>query len=1445
MARRASIHECLGLIRLLLALTFLWLPAATQAQQSLPPPQPRITAAIDEARLTTLHGNTHPLAQAASDRGGAPASLPMQRMLLVLKRSPDQETALDALLEQQQDASSPNFHQWLSPQQFGQQFGPADQDIQTISSWLLSHGFQIAKVSSGRTVIEFSGTAGQVREAFHTEIHRYTVNGQDHWANSSDPQIPTALTPVVAGLDTLHNFPRSQFHEVAGVFNRSKATGAIKPVATQFTFPNPCNPNSQPFCYFALAPADFAKIYNVPNMTLSPAPATQYNGDGAAIAVVDESNVNPQDLANFRTLFGLPAPKFNLIISGPDPGLVPGAETEADLDVQWASAVAPNATIDLVIAESTEVSLGADLAAQYAVDNNIAPILSESFGECEFFIGSSGNIFYNQLWQQASAQGITVLVSSGDSGAAGCQRGPGSDTLGLGVNGFASTPYNVAVGGTDFNDISDFATFWNITPQDAPTSASAKGYIPELTWNSTCTNTEIFGFSGSTTAEQSCNNSTVQNAGFVQLVGGSGGKSSCINSNTQSQSSCTQGYSKPAWQTALTPSDGARDLPDISLYASNGFNGSFYLICEIDLNPVATSCDPYAANSDFTGIGGTSASVQVFAGIMALINQATGSRQGNANYILYQLAARSGATCVSAANPASSCVFYDVPSGSTIAMPCASGSPNCTVSNPGDRLGVLSGYATATGYDLATGLGSVNAANLISKWTSVSNALKPSSTVLTLNSGNPVNTAHGHSVSASITVTSSSGTPTGSVSLIANTGPSGTEGVQEFTLSGGSASGSTNALPGGAYTIVAQYPGDGTFGSSASTPPIAVNVAPEASQSNFAFELFNPTTDLQTSANTTTAQYGSLELLRMNVTSQAGDACAQNAPGQSGCPTGSITVTNNGVALDAGTYLLNSTGYTEDQSVQLPGGTNLLKMNYGGDNSFTGSTSTDTITITKAPTSITFNTPTPSYTILGGFNTFNVSISTVGLGAGPTGQVAFFTGSTQLGSPVTVVNSVAGGFSNNPGAQASIDTSQLALGNNSLTAQYTGDGNYAPSTSSPIAVDVQIPTSLSISSSNPSIAHGSSVTFTAMAHPLQTGGPGLTGSVQFSQNGNSIGSIALVNGQAQITTSTLPGGSLQISAFYSGDVNYAATDNSLTETVALLATATTVSTSNSNIQQGATVTLTANVAPVQPGGPALTGTVQFYDAMSAMGSDNPIGGPVTLSNGQAQVTTSSLPANTQIVYAGYSGDSNYANSTASTSEAVTGAATFTVTANPTTINVIAPGQSGSATLTFTAQNGFSSNGNVTLSPAVCVGLPSESSCSFNPPTISFAANGTAATTLTVATTAPSAVIPIPKNRPSGNWPAARAAALLSLAIALCALLAASKKKYLSLRTTVTLLAFALLLIITACGGGGGGNGGGGGGGNPGTPAPSDTPVTVSITINGVTQAVPNLFVNVQ
>src|ERR1700686_5023126 len=516
----------------------------------------RIMDTVDDTNRTVLRGNVHPQVRAEFDNGAVSDAQPVTRILLLLQRSAEQEAALRQLMEEQQSKNSPNYHAWVTPEDFGKKFGPADADVQTVTDWLTSHGFQNIKVAKGKTVVEFSGNAGQVRKAFGTEIHRYNVNGEEHFANVSDPQIPVALAPVVRGIRSLHNFhPKPQARNL-GSFRRTES-GEVRPL---FTY---TDSNGQ---FFGMGPADFAKIYNIP------ASAT---GAGQSIAIVGQSNINLQDVTDFRKMFGLPAytaGQLNVILNGPDPGLVTGDETESDLDVEWAGAVAPAATIDFVTTQTsqTDGTFGIDGSALYIVENNIAPILSESYGACEPGLGSGGNAFYNSLWQQAAAQGITVVISAGDNGSAGCDpaAAPANQdaaTQGIAVSGIASTPYNIALGGTDFDDAGNQSKFWNTTNSStsAP-AASALGYIPEKTWNDSCAS------AGSTSGCSAATISSNASSG-IDLVAGSGGPSSVYT-----------GSLKPSWQAGL--GDTNRDIPDVSLFSSDngalpgsGLSNSFYI----------------------------------------------------------------------------------------------------------------------------------------------------------------------------------------------------------------------------------------------------------------------------------------------------------------------------------------------------------------------------------------------------------------------------------------------------------------------------------------------------------------------------------------------------------------------------------------------------------------------------------------------------------------------------------------------------------------------------------------------------------------------------------------------------------------------------------------------------------------------------------------------------
>src|SRR6202050_3528372 len=715
-------------IQCIALLTLVSIPALQAFAQSNDV-QPRITQAVDETKLTLLKGNTFPLARREFDQGAAPPSQAMETMMLGLKRSPAQEAALEKLMAEQLDRSSPNFHKWLAPVEFGTQFGPADQDIKVVTSWLESHGFQSVEVSNGRTVIEFDGNVGQVQAAFHTVIHNYFVNGKEHYANASDPSIPTALTPVVTGVASLHNFHKKPMYVPAHLRN----AGSASPL---YTFAGGCDEDHN--CY-GRGPTDFAIIYDV-----TPLWNAGIDGTGQNIAVIGQSDVNMQDITSFRSVFGLPTNAPVKVLAGTDPGIVEGDETESDLDLEWAGAVAKGATLQFVVSQSVDTS------AQYAVDHTplVATVLSESYGLCELQIGTTENGLINSRWQQAAAEGITAVIATGDAGSAACDITPGNASPppavpavnGLQVSGLASTPYNVAVGGTDFNDFNNPLTYWNST-NTSGTLASAKSYIPEITWNSTCSSTQLL--QGDATEESDCNDAA--DFGSIQwTVAGSGGVSNCTASDGETPGSCSGGYAKPSWQVATgVPDDGKRDIPDVSLFAGNGFNGNFYMVCPPDQTG-GNYCTASNFN-DFFPLGGTSGSTPTFAAIMALVNQKTGSTGGLGNTVLYPMAS---------SQPGA---FHDVTTG-TIAVLCTGGSPNCNKTVSSDTYGILTGYNAGAGYDLATGLGSVDAANLVNNW----------------GADSPSPNFNLSFSASSITIASPGGTGTTSLSVNATNGFSGT-----------------------------------------------------------------------------------------------------------------------------------------------------------------------------------------------------------------------------------------------------------------------------------------------------------------------------------------------------------------------------------------------------------------------------------------------------------------------------------------------------------------------------------------------------------------------------------------------------------------------------------------------------------------------------------------------
>ncbi|MBV9303614.1 MAG: S8/S53 family peptidase [Acidobacteriaceae bacterium] len=668
-----------------------------------------ITSPIDERQLVTLAGNTRPEANVDTDHGRVADGFRMEHVLLQLKRSPKQELALRAFIDELHNPASANFHHWLSADEFGKQFGLAQPDLDVIERWLVSHGFQINVVYSNRQLIDFSGTAGQIRAALHTEIHRLMVNGEEHIANMSDPQIPAALAPAVAGPVSLHNFMPQPLREPhAGytfVLEKEKLYGIV--------------------------PGDLATIYN-----LTPLFEAGDTGKGQTIAVVEVMDIyNSSDWNTFRSTFGLasytsgslttihPAPKSGNNNCA-DPGYI-GSDAEAVLDAEWASAAAPDATIELASCATTTTSFGALIAVQNLINGTaVSPdIISISYGACEAN-STIANSAYSSAFQQAVAQGVSVYVAAGDSGAA-CNYG---SVTGIAVNGIASTAYNVAVGGTDFGDTYSQANsaYWN--SNNSAVYASAKSYVPEIPWNDTCASVllaESRGYKTTYGEKGFCNSDTGARLNWTHA--GGGGPSNCA---TFDQKTCG-GWPKPSWQASVggISNDGVRDLPDISLFAGKGMWDHLYVYCDSAFAPCTDKPDTWSYD------GGTSFGSPIMAGIQALVNEKVGERQGNPNYMYYKLAAEEygakGSKHCDSSNGravAESCTFHDITMGDND-VACSenksTGNNNCFI--PSGETGVLSlssdtyqpAFEAGIGWDFATGIGTVNAYNLVNNWASV------------------------------------------------------------------------------------------------------------------------------------------------------------------------------------------------------------------------------------------------------------------------------------------------------------------------------------------------------------------------------------------------------------------------------------------------------------------------------------------------------------------------------------------------------------------------------------------------------------------------------------------------------------------------------------------------------------------------------------------------------
>jgi subtilase family serine protease len=717
--------------------------------------RPLVTQSIDDRQTIELPGNMRPEANAMNDRGPVAETVVLEHMQILLQRPPETEAALESTIERLYDKDSPDFHHWLSGQTLRDEFGPAQSDVDTVTAWLSAHGMTVHGVIVSGMIIDFSGTAAQVRDTFQTEIHSLDVHGVTRLANMSNPRVPAALAAIVKGVVSLNDFPAKKQFTPGPQYTPGKEAGWLG-------LPG-----------YSLVPGDLWTIYN-----FKPLIENGITGKGQTVTVVEDTNMyNTADWNTFRSTLGLTGyTNASLTQTHPtgtagnckNPGVINGFADEATLDVEWASAGAPDAAIVLASCADTNVSLGILLASENLLDSKTPPaILSMSYGECEALLGAAGNKAFYTIFQKGASEGTSIFVSSGDqlTGPCNSDLSDAAVTDGVGVNGMASTPYNVAAGGTDFADAAEGkqSLYWSRT--NSKTFESALKYPAEIPWNNSCASPLVVKYLGISTepygTEGTCNQLTALGEYYglsltplLNNSGGSGGPSACATGTPSTAGvvggSC-KGWPKPSWQAGLfgNPADKVRDLPDVSLFAADGnVWGHAYVYCYS--NPKGGAACSKESPLNWSLAGGTSFVAPILAGIQALINQKKDAKQGNTNPIYYSLAkteygsAGSSSCNSSNAKPGgsgvgASCIFNDVTgafgeSGSTTLVDFGSNDAPCTAPKgsktlydcyrPSGTYGVLSKsdssyeptYPTTAGWDFATGIGTINVTNLVNKW---------------------------------------------------------------------------------------------------------------------------------------------------------------------------------------------------------------------------------------------------------------------------------------------------------------------------------------------------------------------------------------------------------------------------------------------------------------------------------------------------------------------------------------------------------------------------------------------------------------------------------------------------------------------------------------------------------------------------------------------------------
>ena len=1187
-----------------------------------------VTQNIDRSRLVTVPGAVHREARAAQDLGLRDPFVPVEHMQLFLRRPAERQAALDALVDALHQPGNSSYHQWLTPEEVGSEFGPSQADLLALTNYLQGEGFTVNRVARSGMYVDFTGTVTQVQQSFHTEIHNLRLaSGEQHYSAVRDAQLPQALAPLVVGFVSLSDIPAHPM-----VRHVQPTAAGSRPGPYRDASPDNTNGGS-----YDVGVQDFYTIYNE-----TPLINAGNAGLGQTVAVLEETEIVAADVTTFRTAMNVvpnsPALTVLFGVHGycNDPGITStDEESEAVLDAEWASSVAPYATV-IFTACQTVATNGIFLSAGYIIDNNLAASMSLSYGYSE--VGqTSVDQYVSGLWEQAAAQGETVVVSSGDAGSAnGADQDQPYASDGLAVNGFASGNYDVAAGGTDFQDSynqgnSDsafgIAKYWATT--NSAGESSALSYVAETVWNNTCANSILdFDHTGSSDPNALCDESN-----YLPTTGGGGGVSIQ--------------WPRATWQNGTvygippTSTYNFRLLPDVSLFAANGL--------------WSHALDYYQSDGGgWQRAGGTSFVAPQLAGVFALVAQQTGQRVGQPNYVLYNMAGVeygtssyiAGSTCngsggigtgVTTTAPATgnSCIFYDTETGNN-SQACLAGTANCYTPS-GKSYGILStsttsaipAYPAGQGFDMATGLGSLNITNMVNNWQTGTPGGVPYTPTVIVSGPNPVSYGTTAAISYTTTVSGSGSFPTGTV-IFADSPSVGTMGTDPLVASSTCSSGGPCAET---ATQTLTPSGPLALGSFTVTGTYSATNESYATGSGSLLVTVTQQTPTVTVSTPSPVTYGGAATVNLSATiTYIGGGLA---------PTGGLTFKIGSGSTVTATCIGSSSPltctYTGYSTAGLTGGANTITATSLADTNYKSATGTGTLTINQqTPTvnvssvaAITYGTATVD---------LSATVSYTGSGVAPSGGLTF-----KIGSGSTVSASCTGSSSPLTCTFTGYNTSSQAAGSHTITATSIADTNYKTATgTNTLTVNQQTPT---VTASPVAIAYGANANLSASI-AYTGGGSKPSGGLTFKVGSGSTVTATCTGSSSPLSctytgypTSTLSPGTPTITAKAVADTNYATATGTNTLTITAQTPAVTV-TPVSIAVGAATANLSATIA-YTGGGVKPSGGLTFQVDSGAVVTASCTGLSSPLTCTYSGYGTASLASGSHTITANSIADTNY------------------------------------------------------------------------------------------------------------------------------------------------------------------------------------------------------------